>query len=328
MITLGICIPTYKRPAFLRRCVLSAINSAEGRPIRIFIADDSVTDANDTVLSELTKAYPSVQVHRNLRNLGIDANIQQVVELCDCDYAWLVGEDDYFLTGAVKRMHDLLQDVDAPFVFANYAYVGDDAGKIIGQALSEPDGELPTQHFISSHLWAAGFIGACVVDRHRWSSTQAVPYEGSYYTHVGRICELLAQSNASVYVVAGCSVANRVEGTDTFTWKRDSYGVFFGFKAMCEAVARQHPALAEVMLQAAAGMERKYGWLTLRLAIRLRSESGYDISQYRRYLRYNIESVVKRLAFLIISVTPPILFRPLVRLYRSLRSKSDHRITE
>lgn len=94
MTSLGICIPTYKRPDFLRRCVLSAITSANGRPLRIFIADDSVSDINAALLLELTTVHPFVQVNRNQRNLGIDANIQRVVDLCDCDYAWLIGEED------------------------------------------------------------------------------------------------------------------------------------------------------------------------------------------------------------------------------------------
>lgn len=71
MTTLGICIPTYRRPDFLRRCVLSAIASAEGQPLRIFIADDSMSDINTPVLSELTAAHPFVQVHQNAKNLGI-----------------------------------------------------------------------------------------------------------------------------------------------------------------------------------------------------------------------------------------------------------------
>ena len=181
-----------------------------------------------------------------------------------------------------------------------------------------------TIDFINRHLWAAGFIGACIVDRQRWQATSTAPYKGTYYTHVGRICELLAAPGSTALIVAEPCVANRVEGTDTFTWKHDSYGVFFGFKVMCEAVARQHPVIADAARNAAAVMEQRYGWLSLRVAMRLRSDRGYDHVQYRRYLAPVIQNPWKRMALLLISVAPPATFRPLVAAYRLLRGASAH----
>lgn len=319
MTTLGICIPTYKRPDFLRRCVLSALDAADDRPVSVFIADDSMDETNNALYAELQARSEAITVHRNTVNLGIDDNIQQAVDLCDCDYAWIVGEDDYFLPGSVQRVHDLLQGTSSAFIFANYAYVGDDESRLLGRALDEHDGDLAGPDFVARHLWAAGFIGACIVDRRRWSVTDTAPYKGTYYTHVGRICELLSRWGEPVRIVAEPCIANRVEGTDTFTWKRDSYGVFFGFRAMCESVARQCPSLAGPARHAAKVMEHRYGWLTLRLAMRLRSEQGYDLAQFHRYLAGNITNPVKRLTFYLISIAPPWAFRPLIFAYRWLR---------
>ncbi len=319
MTTLGICIPTYRRPEFLDRCIRSAIASADGAPLRIFVADDSTNGANDAVLAALCAAHPFVSVHRNPVNLGIDGNIQRSVDLCDCDYAWLVGEDDTFLPGAVARMHALLQDAGEAFLFANYAYVGEDPSRPIGSALPVDGPErVDAARFIADHLWAVGFIGACVVRCADWRRTAAAPYAGTYYTHAGRIAELVADAG-QVRVVRACGVANRVEGQDTFTWKRDTYGVFFGFLAMCRAAAARRPAFAAALQAAGATMERRYRWLSLRLAMRLRSEHGYDHAQYRKYLRGTPMGTARRLAFLAISLSPPAMFRPLVKAYRALR---------
>ena len=319
MTTLGICIPTYKRPDFLARCVRSAFASADGAPLRIFVADDSTDATNDATLAALCAEHAGVHVHRNPANLGIDDNIQQAVDLCDCDYAWLVGEDDVFLPGAVARMHALLQDAQDDFVFANYAYVGEDPTRPIGTALAVAGPErVEAGRFLADHLWAVGFIGACVVRRAAWATTAAAPYKGTYFTHAGRIAELVADAG-SARVVRGCCVANRVEGEDTFTWKRDTYGVFFGFLAMCRAAAARRPAAAAALLEAGTTMERRYRWLSLRLAMRLRSERGYDHAQYRKYLREAPMGGAKRLGFLAISLSPPVLFRPLVMAYRALR---------
>ena len=319
MTTLGICIPTYKRPDFLRRCVLSVLESEGDCRVRIFISDDSMDETNSAVYAELQALTDAIVVHRNTANLGIDDNIQRAVDLCDCDYAWIVGEDDYFLPGAVKRLHTLLQGANELFVFANYGYVGDEEGRLLGQALQDLPERMPSVKFVAHHLWAVGFIGSCIVNRRSWSCTSSAPYKNSYYTHVGRICELLSKWQDSVLIVGEPCIANRVEGTETFTWKYDSYGVYFGFKAMCEEVAIQCPPLRNAALQAAQVMAERYGWLTLRLAMRLRSEKGYDLTQYLRYHSTYIKNPLKNLAFCLISVSPSVCFRPLVATYRRLR---------
>ena len=69
-------------------------------------------------------------------------------------------------------------------------------------------------------------------------------------------------------------------------------------------------------------MEHRYRWLSIRLAMRLRSERGYDHAQYVKYLRHGPVGAVRRLAFFMISVSPPALFRPLVVAYRALRTRT------
>ena len=103
MKTIGICIPTYKRPDFLRRCLASIIDQADGLPVQIFVADDSCSDANDAVLSEAVLRFPALTHRKNETNLGINENIRRVVEMADTEYAWLVGEDDYFLPESVPQ---------------------------------------------------------------------------------------------------------------------------------------------------------------------------------------------------------------------------------
>lgn len=319
MKTLSICIPTYRRPALLERCVLSALASALDRPVSIVVADDAMSDDNALTMLRLTADHPNVHWHRNARNLGIDDNIQNAVDLCRTDYAWLIGEDDTFIPGTVATMVDRLQHLDVPFVFANYRYVDDSMQRELGIALPlAAANTMPLGAFIEQNLWAVGFIGACVVCKASWDATTPAPYQGTYYTHVGRIAEMLA-SQSDVVVVGEPCVCNRVEGQDAFTWKKDSYGVFFGFVAMCRRVGERLPALAGSMKLAAAVMERRYRWLSLRLALRLRSENAFDRHQYDKYLKHWPMNGLKRRALLCVSVAPPALFRPLVALYRAAR---------
>jgi glycosyltransferase involved in cell wall biosynthesis len=321
MKTLAICIPTFKRPDLLKRCILSAIDSAGSCPIRIFVADDSVDETNAFVREEITKAYSFIHWHSNVKNLGIDNNIQHVVDLCDCDFAWLIGEDDVFMLDAVLKMYELVQTVKGPFILANYAFVNEDPTHIISIALTDKfDSIKLLDEFLPNFLWTVGFIGACVINREAWGRTDPRPYDGTYFTHVGRIVELLAP-HGSVHLVSKCCVANRVEGSDIFTWKRDSYGVFFGFIRMCDIVSVRIPRLASSMTVAGESFERRYRWLSLRLAMRLRSEAAFDYLQFKKYLLPSRLNPLKKFILLFISLAPSSVFRPMVRFYRMLRKR-------
>ena len=322
MTTLGICIPTYKRPDFLRRCVLSAIASAEGRPLRIFIADDSMSDINKGVLSELTAAHPFVQVHRNAKNLGIDANIQRVVDLCDCDYAWLIGEDDEFLPGAVASMHGYLQECEDSFVFSSYQYVSEDHSRVLGVVRSASDDEVVnSKEFVENQLWSIGFIGAVVVNRTEWKKTRSAPYLGTYFTHVGRIVDMLATTD-HVTLRNQPAVANRAQGDDTFTWKKDSFGVFLGFERMCEIAADRNPSLAGHLQRACINYRRRFAYFSLKTTFRLRSEGAFDWRQFRVYVAplKSIEAWRKLWLFWL-AITPAIALKPFALAYNLARSR-------
>jgi glycosyltransferase involved in cell wall biosynthesis len=320
MTTLGICIPTYKRPEFLKRCVESAVYSSKGLPIKIYIADDSISDVNKDVINELQSKYPFIHVKYNEINLGIDDNIQCVVDMCACDYAWLIGEDDTFLPDAIARIHALLQTTGAAFVYANYHFVGNDPATVLSQTqLTIDGGTMPADQFISQHLWAIGFIGACIVRCKEWRCTDPKPYNGTYYTHVGRISEIMCKTG-SLYVTKDCSVANRVEGggAETFTWWSDSYGVLFGFVKMCQAVKSRQPDHA-IALQTASDSFRS-NFLTIRLALRLRAESSFNIIQYNKYIKNSDDiSKIKKTALKLIASTPSKLLMPMVLVYRLVR---------
>ena len=239
MKTIGICIPTYKRPDFLRRCLASIIDQADGLPVQIFVADDSCSDANDEVLREAALRFPALRHRKNETNLGINENIRRVVEMADTDYAWLVGEDDYFLPGALARAVAEVGSANNPFVLCNYALVEDSSAAQARPALDvSVDTTLTADEVIRRYLWSAGFMGACLFDLRSWRRVASDRYHGTYYAHVGHIVERLARPDCPVRILGAPLVSNRAEGPGAFTWRTDALGVFFGFERMC-AIARR-----------------------------------------------------------------------------------------
>jgi glycosyltransferase involved in cell wall biosynthesis len=315
MKSLGICIPTYRRPEMLRECVESAFASAQGKPIQVFIADDSMTDVNVAVLERLVRDHPGVTVQRNRQNLGIDRNIQAVLDMSSCDYHWLIGEDDRFVGDGVRRMHEAIQHCDESFLFSNYQYVSEDHRRVIGVALPQVrDGTVEAAEFIEKNLWSIGFIGGCVVERGEWLKTSAAPYDGTYFTHVGRIVDMLAR-RSRVRICATPAVANRAQGDDTFTWKKDSFGVFLGFERMCRTAAQRNEALRPFIQAASVNYRRKFAYFSYKTGFRLRSEGAFDFRQFKTYV-YGSDIDIKRKGwFLLMSALPSAALKPLARLY-------------
>jgi glycosyltransferase involved in cell wall biosynthesis len=321
MKTLAVCIPTYKRPAMLEQCVRSAIAAADGCPITICIADDSMCDVNDAVLGRLSREFSCLVVDKNLVNLGIDDNIQNVLRSSRCDYSWLIGEDDLFLPGAIKAMHELIQSVDVPFIFSNYKYVSEDHGRDLGTpGRGVTAGSQHATVFIENYLWSIGFIGACVIRMDAWRNTDPQPYKASSFTHVGRILELLAREPL-LYCSDRVAVANRAQGKDTFTWKKDSFGVFLGFERMCEVAATRNPLLANALQEAVSDYRNRFAYFAPKTALRLRAEGAYDYRQYCAYIRSKKLPYAKKLWFFILALVPVAALKPVTFLYRVLHAR-------
>lgn len=280
--TLGICIPAYRRPEFLRKCLASIIEQSRNLPVRIFVADDSLTDVNAEVLTDARAGFPALHFEANSRNLGINENIRRVVDMSDTDYVWLIGEDDIFLNGAIERVVRYITDARAPFVLCNYAFVGDDhapLGKLAFATDLPPT--LTPEDFVGGYLWASGFLGACVVRKAEWERVASEAYAHTYYAHVGHIVDLLARSEALVGVISEPCVGNRAMDMSGFTWRGDAFGVFLGFERMCAIASQRNPELAGSLSSAVIRYRAVLGYLRFRTLVRLRAQQALDLDQYR-----------------------------------------------
>ena len=130
---------------------------------------------------------------RNRANLGIDGNILRCADICPCEYAWLIGEDDRILPGGVATVLDVLERKapEVPFVYVNYTAVDDDFRVVLKERSLDLEGDrlIDAETFFERWAWSMGFIGACVVRKEDWSAVRREPYIGTYFAHVGVIME-------------------------------------------------------------------------------------------------------------------------------------------
>lgn len=116
----SICIPTYNRASYLKNCLNSIIlsNSQSNLKFQVCISDNNSADETEEVVR---KAQTSINIkyHKNSSNIGIPRNFLNVVSMADCDFVWLIGDDDLLMPNAIAELYDLIdghQNVDFFYV--------------------------------------------------------------------------------------------------------------------------------------------------------------------------------------------------------------------
>ncbi len=281
---LGVCIPTYKRPDQLRLCLLSVVRSAAPHQVPIFVADDSLDDTNAAVIAEVSAQYPGLHWHRNTKNLGVDGNILNSVDLCAARHAWIMGEDDRLLPHAIAKVLDVLRSRERPFVYVNYASVDESLTVVLSERSlqMEADREESAEQFAAEHAWSMAFIGACVVQKSLWAAVDRQKYVGTWYAHVGTILEFLAVRH-SVYLVAEPLVLNRCGSASAFTWRESTFDVLSGWGRMIDMLGDMYPP--DVRVRAANAFRQAHRMGSIPFFVYLRSSNTLTKETYRKFVR-------------------------------------------
>lgn len=324
---LGICIPTYKRPDQLECCVQSIIRSIGARRIPIYISDDSTDDTNTAVIAKLQAIYPHIIHDRNPRNLGIDRNILKSVDICTCQYAWMIGEDDRMVPEAIDTVISVLANTkeELPFIYANYASV-DETLTLVLHEQSLPlkhDTLMPVEEFFETDAWSIGFIGACVINRRLWGTANRTPYLDSYFAHVGMILEYL--KGRSLHLIAKPIVLNRCGTARIFTWTHSAFEVMYGWSRMTQALA---PIYGVDACEASNdSMDDAHGTGTMLWYGYLRADHAYSLKAYHKHVHWDHHSRLHKFGAWLIAVTPPQVFQLVRWVLTHIRRKTCRSIS-
>ena len=286
---LGISIPTYKRPEQLLATVRS-VAAAGGleHEIPVYIADDSLDDTNVATLATLAGEYPFLMVRRNERNLGIDGNILNSVNINECRYAWLLGEDDRLVPGAVTKMLAVLESSTAPFLYANYSSVNSDFSRVLKPASLALAGDAvqSADTFWRQSAWSAGFIGACVVNKAAWQRVEQAKYVGTWFAHVGVIME--AAHGHDIPMLAEPLILNRCGTTEVFTWTSTMMDVLDGWRRLCVLLEPLYGASA--CRESLHSFRRAHGLGTLKFLAYARAGGALTLAVVREHILPGNES--------------------------------------
>jgi|GEM_PF-1131386 glycosyltransferase involved in cell wall biosynthesis len=115
---LTIAIPTFNRNEILKKNIKFLLPQLTDDCTLLVIDNCSPIPVEDT-LNGLFSEYPALKykVHRNITNIGGNANILRCIEFCETEWLWILGDDDIPEPDAVKIiMKNVDQNQDITFI--------------------------------------------------------------------------------------------------------------------------------------------------------------------------------------------------------------------
>ena len=101
-IDLVVLIPTYNRKDQLKK-TLDALQNQTDSDFMIFISDNASNYSVKSLIDEFDECFRErITLISRKRNVGCDANILGLFELCDKGWAWTLADDDYVRDDAVE----------------------------------------------------------------------------------------------------------------------------------------------------------------------------------------------------------------------------------
>ncbi len=128
--TVTTIIPTYRRPALLRRAVRSALAQTY-QQIRVRVFDNASGDETQAVATELAAGDPRVAYHRHPANIGLMENFLFGMRAVDTQLFSFLSDDDVLFPGFYETAVAALAANPAAMFFAGSALEFSEAGDVL-----------------------------------------------------------------------------------------------------------------------------------------------------------------------------------------------------
>jgi glycosyltransferase involved in cell wall biosynthesis len=127
---LSLLLPTYNRPENVEKLLFFLneeldIVDIKGYEIEFILGDNSSDNETQRVCLESTlygKGFLSYV--KNESNLGLIGNVVNLINNSKGSYSWVLGDDDYYHRGILKKVYELVELDIYSFIFINHrAYI-------------------------------------------------------------------------------------------------------------------------------------------------------------------------------------------------------------
>lgn len=130
----SVCVPTYKRPAYLELALRSVIEQRY-EPLEIVIGDDSPDESTVAVVERARNATTmAIRYQHNRPALGQSANVDDLFKRARGDYVVLLHDDDTLLPDAiVQLMQPVLDDSAVRVTFGKQLFIDGDGALLVDE---------------------------------------------------------------------------------------------------------------------------------------------------------------------------------------------------
>jgi abequosyltransferase len=170
---LTIAIPTRNRAVFLAQNLLqlkSELQDIESSLVEIIVSDNSSSDETEAVVNSIMKAGLAITYIKNSIDIGWGKNFLQCFDMASGKYVLILGDDDFFVDGALYKLINYLKTDDYGVICVktfgfDYCFKSENPGGASASQVYYDPGR-----FINDVGALLSLISACVINKNLASS--------------------------------------------------------------------------------------------------------------------------------------------------------------
>ena len=189
---LTICINTRNRGNVISETLDSIIEQIVPG-IEIVVVDGASEDSTQQVMQQYASRYSFIKYIRSESGLGVDDGYDVAVESASGKYCWLMTDDDLIVHGALQKILEKIKYEYDLIVLNVECYTKDYSVDLRQQLFRYHEDMIYSRSdfgkFLSNHGCGLSYIGCVVIKRSLWHENERNKYYGTYFVHMGVICE-------------------------------------------------------------------------------------------------------------------------------------------
>lgn len=200
---LSICIPTYNRAKFLDENLEKLIPLCKKYSISINISDNNSPDNTLDVVNKHKKKYKFLFYKKLEKNLGIDLNMDSVIEISDSKFSWLFSDDDIIDDDSIEIILDIINIDNPDFILLNHREKDLETRELITERYLNTDNNNQIINHVTlleKYAHQMTLLSACVVKTKDWKKISFSSYKAKFYFHIHNIFYNLNSNSTIVFV--------------------------------------------------------------------------------------------------------------------------------
>ncbi len=227
---LSICIPTYKRPVYLKRCLESikiqlADNPHLNEVVEVVVSDNCSQDDTPNVVESFRNSFTHLTYAKNAENVGFDLNVYNMVAIATGKYCWYMGDDDVIANGGIEAVYEHLKDDKYDYMGVESQHFSDENNYLEKRKISEDTVvEIDNHNDCYFNNYCQGAVSVLLFNRDLWMKCVTKDdfiEHWLYYETVAKV--LVATKKKMVYIgqpiiFTGQDCRWAENGTELFTF--------------------------------------------------------------------------------------------------------------